>query len=105
VPYHIELHEQNVVPFLEDTGRVSPAVRQAIERHLAEDLGQHGDHYCLSEEYRVAGTAYLRYDLLLLDPDTDRLRSFRFYVSDGAAQFGVLKVLLVEETTPAAGTD
>ena len=102
MPYHIELHEQHVVPFLEDTGRVSPAVRQAIERHLAEDLGQHGDHYCLSEEYRTTGTPYFRYDFVLLDPDSGRLRSFRFYVSDGAAQFGVLRVLLVEETTPPA---
>ncbi len=50
MPYHVELHGQNVVPFLEEIGRASPAVRQAIDRHLAEDLGQHGDHYCLSEE-------------------------------------------------------
>jgi hypothetical protein len=34
-----------------------------------------------------------------LGPDSSRLRSFRFHVSDGTAQFGVLKVLLVEETS------
>lgn len=97
--YHVELHETNVVPFLERIGQASPALRQAIERHLAEDLGQHGDYFCLAEEYRITGTPYFRYEFLVKDPASDRVRCFRFHVSDGAAQFGVLKVLLVDERT------
>jgi hypothetical protein len=43
VPYHLEFHEKAVVPFLEDSERISPAMREIIETSLEEHLGQFGD--------------------------------------------------------------
>jgi hypothetical protein len=99
VAYDLELHEQNVRPFLEDEERVSPAVREIIEQNLQEDVGQNGDFYCLREDYRIRGSSTFWYDLILIDPDTDRRRHFWFIVSDAAAQYGVLRVLWAEERT------
>jgi hypothetical protein len=97
VAYHVELHEQTVVPFLEDTACVSPTVREVLERNLEEHLGQHGDFFCLQECYRIHGTSLFRFGIVLADPDTGRIRHFRFTVSDAAAAYGVLQVLLIEE--------
>jgi hypothetical protein len=99
VAYHVQLHESTVLPFLEDPERVSPAVRAVLERSLAEHLGEHGDFYCLTESYRISGTSYFRFDLILADPETDRLRQFRITASDAAAAAGVLQVLLIEEVS------
>jgi hypothetical protein len=99
VAYDLELHEQNVRPFLEDQTRVSPAVREIIERNLKEDLGENGDFYCLNEGYRIRGSSSFWYDLILTDPATARRRHFWFVVSDAVAQFGVLRVLWAEERT------
>jgi hypothetical protein len=49
----LELREQNVRAFLDDPARVSPAVREIIERNLKEDLGENGDFYSLNEDYRI----------------------------------------------------
>ena len=97
--YHLELHEKTVVPFLEDRERVSSAMRAVIERSLVEHLGQLGDHFCLQESYRIPGTSLFRFDIVLADPETKRWRHFWFTVSDAAAQFGVLRVLLIEEAS------
>ena len=99
MPYHLELHEKTVVPFLEDTERVSVAMREVIERSLEENLGQHGDHFCLNESYRIPGTSYFRFDIVMTDPETGRWRRFWFTVSDAAASYSVLRVLLIEEAT------
>jgi hypothetical protein len=95
----VELHETTVVPFLADEERVSPAVREIIERNLASLLGEHGDFYCLQEAYRIPGTPYFRFDLLLADPGTGARRRFWFTVSDAAAQYGILRVQLIEEAS------
>jgi hypothetical protein len=99
VPYHLELHEKTVVPFLEDTERISATMREVIERSLEENLGQHGDHFCLDESYRIPGTSYFRFDIVMTDPDTRRWRRFWFTVSDAAAKYSVLRVMLIEETS------
>lgn len=99
MPYHLEFHEKTVVPFLEDRERVSPAMREVIERSLEEHLGQFGDHFCLNESYRISGTSCFRFDIVLTDPETGRWRHFWFTVSDVAAQYGVLRVVLIEEAS------
>lgn len=99
VPYHLEFHETSVVPFLQDEARVSAPLRAVVERSLEEHLGQHGDHFCLQESYRIVGTSLFRFDLVLSDPDTGRWRHFWFTVSDAAAQYGILRVVLIEETS------
>jgi hypothetical protein len=95
--YHLEFHEKTVVPFLEDRERISPAMREVIERSLEEHLGEFGDHFCLNESYRIHGTSYFRFDMVLTDPETTRWRHFWFTVSDAAAPFSVLRVVLIEE--------
>jgi len=75
--YFLELDERTVVPFLEDRERVSEAMQEAIEDCLDRHLGQHGDHYCLSESYRIRGTSRFQVSFLLRDPDTGRPRLLR----------------------------
>jgi hypothetical protein len=76
VPYQLELQEKMVVRFLEDSERISPAMREVI-----------------------AGTSIIRFDIVMTDPETAQWRRFWFTVSDAAAQFGVLRVLLIEEAS------
>jgi hypothetical protein len=99
MPYDLEYHEKAVVPFLEDEERVSAAMRDTIERSLEEHLGQHGDSFCLNESYRIPGTSYFRFDIVLSDPESGKWRRFWFTVSDAAAQYGVLRVMLIEEAS------
>jgi hypothetical protein len=97
--YDLEYHETAVVPFLEDEERISAAMRAALERSLEENLGKLGDSFCLNEDYRIAGTSYFRFDLVLTDPESQKWRHFWITVSDAAAQYGVLRVMLIEEAS------
>jgi hypothetical protein len=96
VAYHIELHKENVEPYLEDTQRISPAVRQVIRRGL-DELAEHGDFYLTDPAFRIPGTPYCQFDRILRDPDTGKLRGFYFIISDEAAPFDVLRIIYVEE--------
>jgi len=99
MPYNLEYHETAVVPFLEDEERISTAMRTALERSLEEHLGQFGDSFCLNEDYRIPGTSYFRFALVLTDPESQKWRRFWVTVSDAAAQYGVLRVMLIEEAS------
>lgn len=94
--YFIELHTANVQPFLEENGPLSPAVRVLLQRHLAA-LEEHGDFFRNDPHCRLAGTPCFRFDVLLRDLDTGKLRGFYFYVNDEAAPMGVLRVVYVDE--------
>jgi hypothetical protein len=74
-------------------------MQTAIERALEDNLGVAGDHYCLTEDYRIRGAHLFRFDLVMVDPETRRWRRFWFTVGDAAAQAGVLRVMLIEEET------
>jgi hypothetical protein len=97
--YDLEYHEKTVVPFLEDQERVSETMRNVIEHSLEEHLGKFGDSFCLNESYRIHGTSYFRFDLVVSDPETGKWRRFWFTVSDAAAQYGILRVVLIEEAS------
>jgi len=99
MPYQLEFHEKTVVPFLDNRERVSPEMREVIERSLEQQLGQYGDYFCLNESYRIPGTSCFRFDIVLIDPETGKWRHFWFTVSDAAAQYGVLRELLIEEAS------
>ncbi|MGH7173586.1 MAG: hypothetical protein ACRELG_25165 [Gemmataceae bacterium] len=94
--YFIELHERDVQPYLEDSGPLSSAIRAILKRHLA-DLGAHGDTFRNDPDCRIPGSPFFRFDVLLRDPDTNRLRGFYFVVSDESAPYGVLQVVYVDE--------
>ncbi|MHB1421583.1 MAG: hypothetical protein ACYC3I_00020 [Gemmataceae bacterium] len=81
---------------MEDTERLSSSVRSILKRHLS-DLGEHGYFYRNDPNYRIPGSPFFRVDVIIRDPDTNRLRGFYFIVSDEAAQFGVLQVAYVDE--------
>ena len=95
--YHIELHAVNVEPYLAESGPFSPAVRALLHRHIDTDLAEHGDFYRHEAHYRIAETPFFKYDLILRDPDTGKLRGFYFVVSDEAAAVGVLRVIYLDQ--------
>lgn len=98
VGYFIELHKDRVEPYLEDAERFSSSIRALLKRHLA-DLGEQGDFYRNDPHYRIPGTPYFHFDVILRDPETSRMRWFYFIVSDEAASFGVLRVVWMDEKT------
>jgi hypothetical protein len=96
VAYLLELHQANVEPYLADVQRISPAVREIIQRGL-DELAEHAEFYLTNPHYRIAGTPYFQFDRILRDPETGKLRGFYFVVSDEAAQFGVLRIVYLDE--------
>ena len=94
--YLIELHKANVEPYLEDAERISPAVREIIQRGL-DELAEHGDFFLSDPYYRIPDSPYCKFDRILRDPETGKLRGFFFVISDEVVQFGVLRVVYVDE--------
>jgi hypothetical protein len=98
--YFVDVSEGPAATFLAELERTSPAMRAALEDSLEANLGQGGDHYCLTESYRIRGTSRFQFFLILADPGTGRLRRFRVVARDESAPVGVLKVLYLDEATP-----
>jgi hypothetical protein len=97
--YFVDISAGPVASFLQDPHKVSPAMRRALEDSLEFHLGQNGDHYCLTERYRIRGTSRIQFRLIVTDPDTHQHRAFRVIASDAAAPSGVLQVLYLDEVT------
>ena len=94
--YLIELHTTNVEPYLDEAGPLSPAVRAILKRQLS-DLAEHGDFFINDPHYRIPDSPYFCFDFIMRDPETGKLRGFYFVVSDEAAEFGVLRIVFVDE--------
>jgi hypothetical protein len=97
--YFVEISAGPAASFLEDKQKVSPAMRRALEDSLELYLGKMGDHFCLTESYRIRGTSRIQFQLVITDPETHKPRVFRFIVSDASASSGVLQVLYLDEVT------
>lgn len=94
--YFVDVSASPAASFLE---QLSPPMRKALEDSLELHLGQMGDHFCLTESYRIRGTSEMEIPLILMDPDARRPRSFRVIVSDASAPSGVLRALYLDEVT------
>jgi hypothetical protein len=99
MPYFVDISAGPVGAFLEDEQKVSPAMRRALEDSLELHLGEMGDHFCLTERYRIRGTPRIQFQLILTDPETHKPRVFRIIASDASAASGVLRVLYLDEIT------
>src|SRR5262249_38957080 len=96
VAYLIELHQANVEPYLADAQRISPAVREILQRGL-DELAEHAEFYLTNPTYRIPSTPYFHFDRILRDRERGKLRGFYFVVSDEATQFGVLRIVYMDE--------
>lgn len=99
MPYFVDISAGPAASFLENEQKVSPAMRRALEDSLELHLGENGDHFCLTESYRIRGTSRFQFRLVIIDPETHQTRIFRVIASDAAVQAGVLRVLYLDEVT------
>ena len=99
MPYFVDISAGPVASFLEDKQKVSPALRRKLEDSLEANLGERGDHFCLSERYRIRGTSRIQFQLVITDPETRKPRVFRVIAGDASAPSGVLRVLYLDEVT------
>ena len=99
MPYFVDISEGPAASFLKDEQKVSPVMRRVLEDNLELYLGEMGDHFCLTESYRIRGTSRLQFQLVITDPETHKPRVFRVIASDASASSGVLRVLYLDEAT------
>jgi hypothetical protein len=98
VAYSLELHPQNVVPYLRDAAPLSRQGRLKLFLAL-DELRLRGDIYIGDPDRRLNDNP-LRFfvDWLLIDDEGDGLlHRFRFIINATGAQYGVLQVEYVEQ--------
>ena len=96
--YTLQLSENEVLHYFRTRGDLSRSTRIRIFTVLHSYLGEQGDHFRNDPTLRLApGSDCFRFDVVVRSDEEDGLRLFRFVVSDREAEYGVLRVLFVEE--------
>jgi hypothetical protein len=96
VAYLLQFHETAVVPYLLDLD-LSREGRVVLAAALDRELRHYADAYLNNPERRLApGSDCFRVDLIFRDPVSRVPHHMRLIISDAAAQFGVLRVVYVE---------
>src|SRR5690349_15213561 len=100
--YTLEYDRNVVLPYLRDYQGLSRQGRLALFTTLRQYLGENGDEFRNDASLRRWGadSPCFEFPLVFGDPDVPgALRLFRFIVNDEAAQYGVLRVVFVDDQT------
>jgi hypothetical protein len=99
VSYSLQYREE-VKLHLRSRERLSRQERIRLFSNLDNNLRELGDILRADLERRLAPGSEYFWVVLLFQGDEERLRQFRFVVSDAAAQYGVLRIVYVDEVEP-----
>jgi hypothetical protein len=95
--YTLQYHTEWVLPYLRNRETLSRQGWVRLFTSLDQDLRQFGDVFRNDPERRLAqDSEYFLYDIIFQDGDGP-IRRFRFVVSDRPAEYGILRVVYVEE--------
>jgi hypothetical protein len=100
VGYSLQYHTEWVLPYLRSREGLSRQERIRLFTNLDENLRERGDFLRNDAERRLAPGSEYFWFVLIFQGDDGRLRQFRFVVSDAAAQYGVLRIVFVDEVEP-----
>lgn len=98
--YSLQYHTEWVLPYLRSREELSRQERIRLFTNLDENLRERGDFFRNDAERRLAPGSVYFWFVLIFQSDDGRLRQFRFVVSDAAAQYGVLRIVFVDEVEP-----
>jgi hypothetical protein len=101
--YLLEYHETAVVPYLLALD-LSREGRIILAAAIHRDIRLSADAYISDPDRRVSpGSDCFRVDLVFRDPVRRVIHQLRFIISDAAAQYGLLRVVFVEDEVRASG--
>jgi len=103
VAYIVDLNNTAVMPYLRDLD-LSREGRVILYNMPHNELGVHGDAYLNDPGRRLApGSQYFRVDFLFRDAPRRVAHHMQFIVNGASAQYGVLRVVFVEDERSPAG--
>lgn len=102
--YKLQYDPITVEPFLRSYEGLSRAGRIRLNMLLLSYLGEEGDRFLENPALRLApGSDLFTFEPILQDPPgVGPLIMLRFIVNDSAAQYGILRILFVEEVSRSA---
>lgn len=98
--FSLQYHTEWVLPYIRSREDLSRQERIRLFTNLDKNLRERGEFFRNDPERRLAlGSDYFWF-VLIFQGDGGRLRQFRFVVNDAAAQYGILRVVFVDEVEP-----
>ena len=98
--YSLQYHTEWVLPYLRSREGLSRQDRIRLFTNLDENRRDRGDFFRNDPERWLAPGSEYFWLVLIFQGDGGRLPQFRFVVSDAAAQYGVLRIVFVDEVGP-----